>query len=443
MNSLDKVDLLKEKLDKLKPINPTFQKKIDEKFRLEFNYNSNHLEGNTLTYGETKLLLFFGDTQGNHQKREFDEMEAHDVAFQLIRDWANDIERPLTEQQIKELNEIILVKPFWKEAITQDGQNTRRLIKIGDYKEYPNSVRLANGEIFEYSTPSETPILMRELIEWYKEEENSIHPVTLATILHYKFVRVHPFDDGNGRIARLLLNYVLLKFGFPPVVIKSNDKHNYLRALHIADLGDYSSFIDYIAEQLIWSLELSIKGANGESVEQQGDWEKELEILKKNYNNDKLIVGSKNSFTTFSEIYQKTIVPLIDLWHKKISKFNDFFNNILVEINIETDQGNIEKSGTDLSSLATKTFQDLSIDLELIYEINIYITFIDLTKSNISKKFNGGQIEIQFDNYSYEIDTHESTYSLHYGKFLTHQQIENIVNSFGQNLLKEIEKEIN
>lgn len=442
MHNLDKVDLLKSNLNELIPINSTFQKKIDEKFRLEFNYNSNHLEGNTLTYGETKLLLIFGDTQGNHQKREFDEMEAHDVAYKIIKDWANDSERPLTENQIKELNQLILVKPFWKDAVTNEGQHTRRQIKIGNYKEYPNSVILSNGEMFEYASPSETPRLMGELIDWYRDEEYALHPVTLATMLHYKFVRIHPFDDGNGRIARLLLNYVLLKFGFPPVVIKSADKQNYLRALHIADLGDYSAFINYIAEQLIWSLELSIKGAKGESVEEQGDWEKQLEILKKNYNNDKIEIRQRNSFVTFNEIYQKTIIPIVDLWHKKISKFDDFFEEKIVRINIYTDKGQITEIGDNLFFFFDKVFQDSFSKLGLIYEeIKFSVEFRNLKKSNVLKNFSGGSLEIQFDEYGYEIDT-LSTYSFIYGQFLSTEQIEEIVDSFGKNLLTEINNQI-
>ena len=131
-NVLNRVDLLTERLQSLLPIKPENQQRLDKKFRLEFNYNSNHMEGNTLTYGETELLLIFDDTKGNHSMREYEEMKAHDAAYHLIEKLAKEAERPLTEQQIKNLNEIILVRPFWKDAITQDGQNTRRLIRVGD-----------------------------------------------------------------------------------------------------------------------------------------------------------------------------------------------------------------------------------------------------------------------------------------------------------------------
>ncbi len=134
---------------KLQPLSEETQKKLDQKFRLEFNFNSNHLEGNTLTYGETKLLLIFDQVKSNHEMRELEEMKAHDVALAMIKQEAADKNKPLTERFIRELNETILFRDFWKDAITPDGQSTRRKIKVGQYKEYPNSVIQSNGEVFE------------------------------------------------------------------------------------------------------------------------------------------------------------------------------------------------------------------------------------------------------------------------------------------------------
>jgi len=281
--TLNKIDELTKTLQALLPMKPEWQQRLDKKFRLEFNYNSNHLEGNTLTYSETELLLFFGKTSGDHDIREYEEMEAHNVALELIKEWAADKERPLNETMIKSLNEVILVKPFWKEAITPGGQQTRRLIKVGDYKEFPNSVRLSNGEIFEYASVADTPIMMGELIEWFRaeEEKKELHPVALAALLHYKFVRIHPFDDGNGRISRLLMNYILLKNNLPWLVIKSADKKNYITALNKADTGDIDAFVEYVANQLLWSLELSVSAARGESVEESDDIEKEISLWKR------------------------------------------------------------------------------------------------------------------------------------------------------------------
>jgi Fic family protein len=323
---IQQIELLRAELAGLMPMQPALAAKLEKKMRMEFNFNSNHLEGNTLTYNETELLLIFDETKGNHTLREYEEMKAHDVALQLVKEWAIDPERPLTENNIKNLNEIILVKPFWKDAITKDGQPARRLIKIGDYKEFPNSVRLNNGEIFEYASVADTPIFMGELMEWYRNavEDQTLHTVALAALMHYKFVCIHPFDDGNGRISRLLMNYVFLKHGFPPVIIKSADKRKYLSALNSADSGDVNAFIQYIAQQLVWSLELSIKAAKGEPIEEAGDMEKEIALWKKQAVLTEVEAQHRNNKLVY-ELYNNGIRELFEEFEGKMQQFYDLF----------------------------------------------------------------------------------------------------------------------
>ncbi|MEJ0056875.1 MAG: hypothetical protein WDN75_15205 [Bacteroidota bacterium] len=116
---LQKIDGLRAELDKLKPLKNEDEERLEKKFRLEWNYNSNHIEGNTLTYGQTELLLIFGKTMGDHDIREYEEMSAHDVAVKMIEGYANDISRELTEGDIRELNKTILVRPLlWQCANT-------------------------------------------------------------------------------------------------------------------------------------------------------------------------------------------------------------------------------------------------------------------------------------------------------------------------------------
>ncbi len=336
MKELNKVKELEKVYKSVLPLKPEDQKRLDKKFMLEFNYNTNHLEGNTLTYGETELLLIFEDTKGDHNVREYDEMRGSDVAFKLIQEWARESERPITEQQIKELNEVLLVRPFWKDAETPDGQQTRRMIKVGDYKEFPNSVRLQNGEIFDYASPADTPILMAELIQWYRDEEQKVelHPVILAALFHYKFVRIHPFDDGNGRISRLLMNYVLIKNNLPPVVIKSADKSNYLMALNRADAGDLDAFCAYVLSQFAWSLELCIKAAKGESLDELGDLDKKIKVLMQKLNPENKKVTVKASRDTIVHFFNENIYKILNKLESKLSNFDSIFksSNTLYEI---------------------------------------------------------------------------------------------------------------
>ncbi len=343
-STLYHIDQLVEDLQILPPIDSENKGKLEKKFRLEFNYNSNHIEGNTLTYGETVLLLIFDDTKGNHNYREYEEMKAHDVAYQLIQDWAKDTKQPfLVEQDVKDLNKILLVRPFWKEAVIAEGQNTRRLIKVGDYKEHPNSVRLQNGEMFHYASPMETPIKMNELMTWFRaeEEKKELHPVALAALLHYKFVLIHPFDDGNGRISRLLMNYVLLKNNLLPIIIKSADKRNYLSALNSADTGDINTFVQYIAEQLIWSLGVSIKATKGQNIEEADDLDKEISVFKKELGT-KNVLDVKATTQNILEAIHDNIMPLFIETEERINEFKEFFFDF--ERRIEFDQNIDDKS---------------------------------------------------------------------------------------------------
>jgi Fic family protein len=456
-NNLDIVDSLLQELKQLQPINPENKRKLDKKFRLEFNYNSNHIEGNTLTYGETELLLIFDDTRGSHTMREYEEMKAHDVAYQLIEEWAKDTERPLTEQNIKNLNEIILVRPFWKDAITPDGQQTRRLIKVGSYKEYPNSVRLANGEIFDYASPTETPILMNELIEWYRDEESGLHPVTLATMLHYKFVRIHPFDDGNGRVSRLLMNFILLKNGFPPVIIKSKDKTNYLNALHDADTGNYETLINYIAEQLIWSLQISIKAIKGENIDEPDDLDKKLALLEKELEAEDADNELQTHLSTrvMNQHFNDWIFQLLEKLIITTNKFSKYYLSYRhsIETRIGADSRSFIVEEEDPLGKFITFWKDWSLlppAIEYKAEINLYIHFEGFRKGGINSFGCNYTFKISFEQYTYEIlkshfDESNNTQNLkQFTKKLLHKPItqgemEEINKQWGDLLLKHME----
>ncbi len=330
--NIQNISKLKSELDQLIPFSEENQNKLQKKIRLEFNYNSNHLEGNTLTYGQTQLLLFFNKSSGDVPVSDIEEMKAHDVALSQISEMAKDSERPLSELFIKELNKTILVKPFWKDAISPNGSPTRKKIEIGQYKTSPNSVQLRNGEIQEYASPEETPALIRDLLNWYQEKKNVIHPVQLAAEFHYKFVCIHPFDDGNGRVSRLLMNYILLKHDYPMVIIKSEDKESYLTALQKADTGDLISLLEYVEEQAIASLKLYIKAGKGEDIDELGDIEKQIEILKREkLTKTKIFKTPKVSHNLINHIDN-------DLWsslNKLLNKFNDFFAETSNEIYVD------------------------------------------------------------------------------------------------------------
>ena len=412
------------------------EKKLYQKIRLEFNYNSNHLEGNTLTYGETELLLIFDDTKGNHTLREYEEMKAHDVAYQLIAEWAKEKDWPLTEHNIKELNHIILVRPFWKDAIAPDRSKTRRLIKVGDYKEYPNSVMLSNGEMFEYASPIDTPILMGELINWYKQNEGKVHPVELAATFHYKFVCIHPFDDGNGRVARLLMNYILLKNGLPPIVVKTDDKLTYLRMLNRADSGDIKPLIEYLAEQEIWSLELYIKAAKGESIEDEEDWKKQLKVFKSELSKNEEIKAVKNA-EVLAELVENNLFPFID---KLFCEINEYFSDLFLKIALKFFGSNPTRFGFTNTQSAVELYRK---NAHLFAEgLNFEFRFNTFKKNGKNSFDCNFDIKVNFANLSYTMQFEELQISKVYKSFINEKDFKEIFNHLGANLLSVIQNKV-
>lgn len=269
MEAIVQAVALKTELDTLRPIDSEKEKRIMQKFRLDWNFHSNHLEGNSLNYGETKALLLFGITaQGKPLKDHF-EITGHNEAI----DWVIDMvkrNRSMTENFIRELHQLLLKESYEVNAITPDGKPTKRKIAVGKYKTMPNHVKTITGEMFYFASPEETPAKMHDLLAWFTEKitQKNVNPILVAAEFHYKFIRIHPFDDGNGRTARILMNFILMQFQFPPVIIKTEDKANYFAALQLADAGNIEAFIEYIAKNLVHSLEIMIAGANGEDIEE-------------------------------------------------------------------------------------------------------------------------------------------------------------------------------
>lgn len=443
-NIISKINELNAALKEFLPLRTEYQTKLDKKFRLEFNYNSNHMEGNTLTYSETELLLIFDETKGNHTLREYQEMKSHDVALALIRDWAADDERPLTETQIKNLNETILVKPFWKDAITSDGQKTKRQIEIGNYKKFPNSVVLSNGEIFEYASVTDTPILMGELIQWYHKEEQKkeSHPVILAAMLHYKLVRIHPFDDGNGRISRLLMNYVLLKNNLPPVVIKSADKRNYLSALKSADAGKLEDFVIYIGQQLIWSLDLSLKAANGQSIEEFDDLDKELYILKRELAGTNLLKTAASA-NVICDAIEVNIIPLFILIENKLEGLKEFFFDTSRRIDFEGDgeKGTVGSKDSVWEQLIDNWLQNrIRANGKKLKELS-YNYELKGFKKTISADSLWLNVKIVFDEYNYTIRTNKTQNKADqfaYDKKLSNEELQDCINPMIKQVINNI-----
>lgn len=326
MLSLESAIQLKLELDTLRPLRPEDEQRIMQKFRLDWNYHSNHLEGNSLTYGETKALLLFNITAQGKPLQDHLEMTGHNEALKWIEEVVKE-ERPLTENFIRQLHQLILKEDYQVDAVTSEGKPTKKWVRVGKYKTEPNHVKTVTGEIFYFATPEETPAKMHDLMDWFrrKAKQNDVVPILLAAEFHYRFISIHPFDDGNGRTARILMNFILMQFGYPPAVIKTEEKQNYFSVLQQADAGVREPFVEFIAANVVRSLEIMIRGAKGGNIEEPDDLDKELALLEQKFKSIGNDVKVERSKATILEFYNDSIVPLFRQFVKACESFDRFY----------------------------------------------------------------------------------------------------------------------
>lgn len=425
MDSLNKSIKLKKELDSLRPIKKEDELRIMQKFRLEWNFHSNNLEGNSLTYGETKALIFFGITAQGKPLRDHFEIVGHDEAIRWVMEIVNQ-ERPFTENFIRELHTLIIKEPYEIDAITPEGKPTKKNIKVGTYKTTPNHVKSKTGEIFRFASPEETPALMHDLIIWYQEKlkDKNLNPILLASNFHYKFIRIHPFDDGNGRTARILMNFILMQFGFPPVIIKTEDKYNYFSALQQADSGIIEPLINYISENLNRSLELMIKGARGENIEEDEDLSKELALLEKQLYN----IGSKIEVTKNKEVlldlYDKSISPLAAKFFAKGELFEKFYIKSGFGMGIGSQYTN-----SSSQKIAISNYRGTIKDDEKW--INFYYIFEGFNQEGFDTFQFNSQINILLDFTFYTVSDYQNSVSIQkpYGDQLKEEEMDIIIKS--------------
>jgi len=216
-------------LDAHRPFDPIFLNRLKHELMIEYTYNSNAIEGSTLTLNETRLVLEEGITIGGKPVQDYLGAKNHPEAIKFIENIVYG-KRSLTEEDILEVHKLVL------HEIEQ---------YAGVYRK--SGVRIA-GATFSPPRSEDVPELMKNLVEWLEKNLREYSPIEQAALFHYKFVYIHPFSDGNGRAARLLMNSILMKNGYPFIInITQIDRGKYLDALQEADLGNYSPFINFIA----------------------------------------------------------------------------------------------------------------------------------------------------------------------------------------------------
>lgn len=230
-------------LNSFRPLPSSAVNKLKEQFEIEMTYNSNAIEGNSLTLKETYLVINEGMTIKGKPLKDHLEAKSHkealDYLYSLVESGKNNT---VSERFIRSLNQIVMqnIDKEW----------------AGKYR---NSGVIIGGADHKPPEALEIPRLMQNLIKWVGDNKKKMHPVEMAGILHHKLVFIHPFFDGNGRTSRLTMNIILMQSGFPLVIVLKNDRKRYYRFLSLADKGDYIPFVNFIARAVERTLDIYLK----------------------------------------------------------------------------------------------------------------------------------------------------------------------------------------
>ncbi|MFH1030437.1 MAG: Fic family protein [bacterium] len=241
------------KLNKLRPLPKSAVQKLRKKFQIEMTYNSNAIEGNSLTLKETFLVINEGLTVKGKPLKDHLEAKDHHAALEYLYDLIDkDKKNTVSEMLIKNLHQIILRETDKEWA--------------GRYR---NAKVIIGGADHTPPDALQVPNLMRDLIAWLNSQKNKLNIVELSALLHHKIVHIHPFFDGNGRTARLIMNLFLMQAGYPIAVIMKTDRKKYYDVLDKADKSKYEPLVKFIAQSIERSLDIYLKTLTPATTKQE------------------------------------------------------------------------------------------------------------------------------------------------------------------------------
>ncbi|WDF78462.1 Fic family protein [Mucilaginibacter sp. KACC 22773] len=323
IEKLQEIDSLQAAIQERGPIPVSLLNKINYKLRLEWNYTSNSMEGNSLTKRETRTVMVNNLEVNGKPIKDVMEIRSHDKVITTIMKMGKG-ELNISESRIKEIHKGIMYE-----------EDAEKLKYVGQWKSTDNYMLNFDGERYDFTPHAEVPERMHELVNWINSEKEKIerskkdaaHPALLAFKFQIDYLTIHPFYDGNGRTARILSNLILISYGFPPLYIKEDEKQSYYR--YLTDIqsggGEPDLFYEFMAGLLLRSLQITIDTLDGRDVEEEDDIDKEIALFKRSLDKDKERTEIYN-WDSVSKIITESGIPLFQKLKTKLSQFDELFH---------------------------------------------------------------------------------------------------------------------
>jgi Fic family protein len=407
IKKLEQIDKLQAEIQAHGILSTSLLNKINYKLRLEWNYTSNSMEGNTLTKRETRTVMVGLIDVNDKPLKDIIEIKNHDKVISTIMKVGKG-ELNISESRIKEIHKGIMYE--------EDAEKQKY---IGQWKNVDNYMININGERYDFVSHSDVKEHIHQLINWINKEKEKIdrnqkdasHPALLAFKFHLDYLTIHPFYDGNGRTARILSNLILISYGFPPLYIKENEKQKYYQ--YLTDIQSYGGnpdlFYEFMADLLLRSIQITSDTIAGKEIEEDDDFIKEIQLLK----NKAKVKGVPKSPLLIYNAYKQINAELWQTLITTLSHFGDMFNEskITRKVNFYDESFGTRPKGiySIMSSFQESTEPaKLKIFGHDVYEVDIET----ISWTHIMFGLNGAEspidfiieLKITFNHYNYNID---------------------------------------
>ncbi|MBZ9631619.1 Fic family protein [Salegentibacter sp. LM13S] len=433
---IEEIEALKHQIDSHGKFPEGVLKKINYKFRLDWNYYSNRMEGGTLTRDETRSVMVGNVSVEGKPLKDVLEMNGHDEVVREILQMGAGKKR-LSEKRIKEVHK----------AIIKEEDDPEKKQEIGKWKSRPNEIINYKNEKISFTQPGDVTEEIHELLNrvnadldaFFKGSKAAKHPLFIAADFHLDYVSIHPFFDGNGRTARIFTNLILISCGYPPIIIKDDEKEGYYQTL--ADIQAYNGnpdlFYRLMAKTLQNSLQLILDAIEGREIEEVDDISKEIQL----FNQRVKAIGEKQNVVKrnnerVDKVLNTVFLPMLFETDRYWSEIRDHFekSKATVKANNTSNPFNqiIDEPELYLKNIKKDTIKNLS------FEINLETLKIALPK-RISKSF---WFKINFDLYQYTLNfsTQKGSKIYYYGdeidenkfKALVKEQMKNFIRSLNE-----------
>ncbi|MFA9190654.1 Fic family protein [Flavobacterium sp. FZUC8N2.13] len=457
----DTIDAIKAKVAAFGELTIEQKKKINYKFRLEWNFNSNSMEGNTLTIEETRSVMVGNLTVNDKPLKDVLEMQGHDkVISEILKIGKGDLR--LSEKRIKEIHSGIMHE-----------ENPEQKNKIGQWKEQANEIINSKGEKYLFVAPEEVPDKIHALLNKTNasidaikaNKKNAPHPIDVALEFHLEYLDIHPFYDGNGRTARILTNLILISLGYNPFWINEKDRTIYYN--YISDIQGYGGskelFFEYCAGLIERSEQLVLKAIQDIDIEEEDDLHKEISLLKRQLEGENFTKSPKNIYDVFQFISTDVWQPLSTI----LINFDDLFSesNTKLFINDKNEEylftsNVLTNLGSNLGSIIKTSLGELYKDYKprelTIFGHDLYKTDFQKivwlhSKYGLKKTKNNSPYEIVF-SITFESTKYTLNLSINhleiwknsfaYNEFPHKGNIEKLKKDLGKSLIESIKNDI-